>query len=62
MSEVFAMQDSSIALLVFALAVLWGGLFVSILYLTLRPEPTHWPPGAEDDLPEGEEPFDEYDY
>ncbi|MDR1808258.1 MAG: hypothetical protein LBR33_10170 [Propionibacteriaceae bacterium] len=48
------MDSGSIAFLVLALLVMWGGLFLATVYLTLRPEPTAWPPGAEDDLTEDE--------
>jgi hypothetical protein len=49
---------AAIAFVALALAVLWGGLFLTTVYLTLRPEPAEWPPGAEDDLEEDELPLD----
>jgi hypothetical protein len=39
------MSAEAIALLVVSLVVVWGGLVVSIVALTRRPERTEFPPG-----------------
>jgi hypothetical protein len=39
------MSADAIALLVVSLVVVWGGLVVSIVALTRRPERTDWPQG-----------------
>lgn len=41
------MTADAIALLVVSLVVVWGGLVVSIVALTRRPERTDWPQGGQ---------------
>lgn len=41
------MSGAAITLLVVSLVVVWGGLAVSIVALTRRPERTEWPAGWE---------------
>jgi len=43
------MTGEALALLIFALVVVWGGLIASAFYLRARPELTTYPPGGEDE-------------
>ena len=43
------MTGEALALLIFALVVVWGGLIASAFYLRARPELTTCPPGGEDE-------------
>lgn len=49
------MNAGAIVLMVVSLLVVWGGLGVSIVMLTARPERTEWPEGPADEVatPEG---------
>lgn len=42
------MTGEAMALMIFALVVVWGGLIASALYLRARPERTTYPPGGEE--------------
>ena len=43
------MTGEALALLIFALVVVWGGLIASAFYLRARPALTTCPPGGEDE-------------
>ncbi|WP_156155994.1 methionine/alanine import family NSS transporter small subunit [Demequina phytophila] len=42
------MSTSAVVLLAVSIALVWGGLAVSIIVLARRPENDHMPPGGED--------------
>lgn len=48
------MTFEALALLIFALVVVWGGLIVSALFLRARPELTSYPPGGDSEPGESE--------
>ena len=50
------MTPIAILLLVLATAIVWGGLMVSGIFLSRRPEIAEYPPGGDD--PAGEEVYD----
>ncbi|ROS73386.1 MetS family NSS transporter small subunit [Cellulomonas sp. PhB143] len=43
------MTATSVTFLVLTLAIVWGGLVASVLYVRARPEADHLPPGGEED-------------
>ncbi|WP_084127008.1 methionine/alanine import family NSS transporter small subunit [Demequina sp. NBRC 110054] len=45
------MSADALLLMLLAMAVIWGGLAASIVFLARAPEHTHMPPGGEDDPP-----------
>jgi hypothetical protein len=52
------MTPIAIVFLVLAIAVVWGGLVVSALFLRRRPELEDYPPGAPDDHREDSAPIE----
>ena len=43
------MTGTAIFYLVLAIALVWGGFLVSVLYLSRKPDRDEFPPGGEDD-------------
>ena len=40
------MTATAVLFLVLALSVIWGGLLASIIFLMMRPQVSHYPPGG----------------
>lgn len=43
------MSATAIVFLILSIVLVWGGLVASTVFLARQPEPSHFPPGGEDD-------------
>ena len=52
------MTPTAVFFLILAIALVWGGFFASVLFLSRKPDGDHLPPGGEDDHREDEAPVE----